>query len=127
MRALVLLASMRVNALQLQTIPNFRDLGGLPAANGRVVNTGLLHRSGSPANASHAEATAVLEQLGVRVVLDLRGEEERRVGFEGRHYSVKKPELQLPTASVSIPTCVRTPPRIAAHASSCRLPRTCRC
>ena len=58
------------------TIPNFRDVGGLPAANGRVMRSGLLHRSASPANASRAEADAVLQTLGVRTVLDLRGEKD---------------------------------------------------
>lgn len=60
----------------LNTVPNFRDVGGLPAAGGRVIRSGLLHRSASPANASRAEADTVLQTLGVRTVLDLRGSKD---------------------------------------------------
>ena len=55
------------------TIPNFRDVGGMPAASGRVMATGLLHRSASPANASRADADEILQTLKDLTVLDLRG------------------------------------------------------
>ena len=64
-------------ALRPATIPNFRDVGGAAAkTEGRIVRTGLLHRSASPANASVSEAGAVTDELGIRVVLDLRGEKD---------------------------------------------------
>ena len=62
--------------LQPATIPNFRDVGGMTTPNGRVVRPGILHRSASPANASLSDAEAVRTELGVRVVLDLRGEKD---------------------------------------------------
>ena len=54
------------------SIPNFRDVGGLPAADGRVVRTGLLLRSATPSNATAVDAEA-LRRAGLRTVLDLRG------------------------------------------------------
>ena len=74
MQLLIVTTVLSLTALSPTTIPNFRDVGGMPAANGRVIRPGVLHRSGSPANASVAEAEAVQQQLGVRTVIDLRGE-----------------------------------------------------
>jgi len=56
---------------------NFRDAGGLPAADGRVVRRGMLYRSEGPASFSalhHDELVA----LGLKLICDLRSEGERR-------------------------------------------------
>jgi len=74
MHAVALLSSACALALRPVTIPNFRDVGGLTTADGRVVSAGLIHRSGSPANASRIEADMLQQTLGVKTVLDLRGE-----------------------------------------------------
>jgi protein-tyrosine phosphatase len=64
--------------LGLAGLPNARDLGGYPVAQGRTVRPGLLLRAESLTNAT-AEDVAVLEALGVGLVVDLRGEPERRI------------------------------------------------
>lgn len=64
--------------LGLSGLPNARDLGGYPAAHGRVVRPGLLLRAESLTNATAADVAA-LSSLGVGLVVDLRGEPERRI------------------------------------------------
>ena len=55
------------------SLPNGRDLGGLPAAGGRT-HRGVLFRSAAPADAA---LLPELERLGIRTVIDLRTDEER--------------------------------------------------
>jgi protein-tyrosine phosphatase len=55
---------------------NFRDIGGYPTADGRIVRTGVVFRSGSLDGLSE-EDVPVLQLLGVRAVADLRREPER--------------------------------------------------
>ena len=56
--------------------PNFRDLGGLDAGEGRRVREGLLFRSESLAALTDADLVR-FAKLGVRVVCDVRAPEER--------------------------------------------------
>lgn len=58
------------------TIPNFRDIGGHRAADGRRVRSGLLYRSVAPGTLE-PPATRFLADLGLRVVFDLRTTLER--------------------------------------------------
>jgi protein-tyrosine phosphatase len=70
----------------LEGTSNFRDLGGYPVAGGGRTRWGLVFRS----DALHAltvEDLAVVGQLGLRVVYDLRGDHERE----------RAPSKQLPT------------------------------
>jgi protein-tyrosine phosphatase len=53
------------------TVFNFRDLGGLPGADGRIVHYGRLYRSDSLHRLTDEEGER-LSALGVRTVLDLR-------------------------------------------------------
>ncbi|RMI28326.1 tyrosine-protein phosphatase [Streptomyces triticirhizae] len=55
----------------LTAVRNFRDLGGLPARDGRTVRRGRLFRSGHLAHAT-AEDAAFLGSLGLRAVFDFR-------------------------------------------------------
>jgi protein-tyrosine phosphatase len=55
---------------------NFRDIGGLPAADGRVVRSGLIYRSEGPASFFEAHREE-LGALGIRAVCDLRSAIER--------------------------------------------------
>jgi protein-tyrosine phosphatase len=55
---------------------NFRDLGGYRAAGGRQVRWGRLYRSGMMSDLTEADMS-YLSDLGVRVVCDLRSQEER--------------------------------------------------
>lgn len=55
---------------------NFRDIGGLPTHDGRIVRPGLIYRSEGPASFApvHREELAA---LNIRLVCDLRSEGER--------------------------------------------------
>lgn len=60
---------------------NFRDVGGVRAADGRLVRPGLLFRSASLDSLTEA-GLATLAGLGIRTVIDIRSEGE--VGRNGR-------------------------------------------
>jgi protein-tyrosine phosphatase len=55
---------------------NFRDLGGLPAAGGRI-REGVLYRSEGPRNFS-GDQLALLQAVGFRSIVDLRSAQERK-------------------------------------------------
>jgi len=55
--------------------PNFRDLGGYLATDGRTMKEGLIYRSGELNKLSDADV-AKLEELGIRTVVDFRSELE---------------------------------------------------
>jgi len=56
-------------------LPNARDLGGYQTVGGRMVATGALFRADSLSHASRADVAA-LASMGVRTVIDLRGDPE---------------------------------------------------
>jgi len=56
--------------------PNFRELGGLRAAQGRRIRGGLLYRSGALDELGEADLE-VLGRLGIALCFDLRSEGER--------------------------------------------------
>ncbi|MCH0541739.1 tyrosine-protein phosphatase [Streptomyces sp. MUM 203J] len=56
---------------ELTGVRNFRDVGGLPAVDGRRVRHGTLYRSGHLAHATDAD-TAFLSSLGLHTVFDFR-------------------------------------------------------
>jgi len=58
-------------------IHNFRDYGGYGTAAGGRLKTGLLFRSGQHVGAT-PEDLAMISALGIRTVIDLRGNSERR-------------------------------------------------
>jgi protein-tyrosine phosphatase len=60
-----------VRTTTFSTVVNFRDLGGMPGADGRIVHTGRLYRSDSLHRLTDAECEQ-LAALGIRTVLDLR-------------------------------------------------------
>ncbi|RKN10568.1 tyrosine-protein phosphatase [Streptomyces radicis] len=62
----------------LTGVRNFRDMGGLPTADGRRVRRGLLFRSGHLAHAT-AEDRAFLEGLGLRTVFDFRNAADQAI------------------------------------------------
>ncbi|MFI8521022.1 tyrosine-protein phosphatase [Streptomyces sp. NPDC085481] len=79
---------------ELTGVRNFRDLGGLPTADGRTVRPGRLFRSGHLAHATPEDA-AFLATLGLHTVFDFRNEADRRV--EG-------PDVELPgVRNVNVP------------------------
>jgi protein-tyrosine phosphatase len=60
----------------LTTAPNFRDLGGLPTADGRIVRSGLMFRSEALLEPTDADAAAIRAH-GIVLVCDLRSDSER--------------------------------------------------
>jgi protein-tyrosine phosphatase len=71
---------------RLTGVRNFRDVGGLPARDGRRVRHGVLFRSGHLAHAT-AEDAAFLSGLGLHTVFDFRNADD--IAMEG-------PDLALP-------------------------------
>jgi hypothetical protein len=55
---------------------NFRDLGGLPAADGRRTRSGLLFRSDTLQALTEADVAYLVRILGVTAVMDLRDADE---------------------------------------------------
>lgn len=78
----------------MEKILNFRDLGGIPAANGKKVKSGMFYRSGMLNDASDNDI-AYLSSLGLKVVFDYRDELEaqylksapyERLGVQRAHF-----------------------------------------
>lgn len=63
-------------AILLRTLPNLRDAGGWPTADGRRVRTGVLFRSTALDRLDDTDA-ATLAALGIRCVVDFRTRVER--------------------------------------------------
>lgn len=63
--------------VELAGTANTRDLGGLPAAGG-TVRAGLLLRSDNLQDLTPADVRLLVDEIGVRTVLDLRTDSERR-------------------------------------------------
>jgi protein-tyrosine phosphatase len=59
----------------LKNAPNFRDLGGVRTADGRVVRSGVVFRSGV-LDQLDDDDVAVLRELGIRTILDVRSDDE---------------------------------------------------
>lgn len=64
--------------IELEGLPNTRDIGGIPAADGRYVKHARLIRSGALERATERDLRVLFDDYGVRTVIDLRTEEERR-------------------------------------------------
>lgn len=77
-KARMLLADARPNygRIDFEGLPNTRDLGGLPGADGARVRRGLLLRSGTLYFATRADCERLQEDYHLRTVVDLRGEDE---------------------------------------------------
>lgn len=72
--------------LATEGIHNFRDYGGYPTQGGGRVRTGLLFRSGQHCEASEADLRTFAD-LGIRTVIDLRGNGERE------RFPCRRPDL----------------------------------
>jgi protein tyrosine/serine phosphatase len=62
--------------IELEGAVNVRDLGGLPAGDGSVTAPGRLLRSASLQELTPADVTRLVDDLGVRTVVDLRSPAE---------------------------------------------------
>ncbi len=80
----------------METIQNFRDVGGCRTADGLLVRRRLLYRSASLAHASQADLKA-LSSLGIRTICDLRTYDERNEAPERapRHAGVRTVHIPI--------------------------------
>jgi protein-tyrosine phosphatase len=80
-------------------ISNFRDVGGVPTADGHSIRTGVLFRSASLADLT-PEGLGMLAELGIRTVIDLRRADEvtnyGRVADAGGRSYVNLPPTHTP-------------------------------
>jgi protein tyrosine/serine phosphatase len=67
---------MSERVIALHGVHNFRDYGGYKTHDGREMRRGLLWRSGQHVNATDDDLVAI-GQIGLRTVIDLRGDSER--------------------------------------------------
>ncbi len=104
----------RPQAHDIEGTHNFRDVGGVRAADGRLVRPGLLFRSASLDSLTEA-GLAALAGLGIRTVIDIRSEGE--VGRNGRfaHEGTEVSWFHIASA-VGPPTGTGDPRREAAMA-----------
>lgn len=65
--------------LAFEHAENFRELGGWPAAEGKTVKHGLFWRSGALCYIQTPAEREKFEQLGIRVICDLRSSQERSI------------------------------------------------
>jgi protein-tyrosine phosphatase len=63
--------------LTLEGVSNFRDVGGIPTADGRILKTGLLFRSDELSQLTRADREK-LHALRLKTIIDLRTPDERR-------------------------------------------------
>lgn len=71
---------------RLEGAPNFRDLGGLPAADGKCIKYGRLLRCGHLAYITEEDTRKLTEDYGLRTVIDMRTENEMN----------RRPDTKLP-------------------------------
>lgn len=64
------------NWIELEGVVNVRDVGGLPAADGRTIRPGVLIRSADLTGLTEADVVRLVDELGVRRVVDLRTDVE---------------------------------------------------
>jgi len=67
---------MTLDGLPPEGTINFRDLGGLPTADGRTTRPGRLFRSGALGELTPSGLARLYGELGIASIMDLRGAEE---------------------------------------------------
>lgn len=63
--------------VELEKLPNTRDLGGMPAADGKRIRSNRLIRSGDLHAASKEDIAKLVDELGLKAVVDFRTPMER--------------------------------------------------
>jgi protein tyrosine/serine phosphatase len=75
---------------------NFREIGGLPTTNGRRLRRGVLYRSGTPQLLSEEGARAMVDELGIRLVADLRAAQEAQSEGQGGLAAIPHRRISVP-------------------------------
>ena len=68
-----------MSAPRLEGTPNFRDLGGLATVDGRVTRRGVLFRSSALEELSSRDVRLLIDDIGLRTVIDLRSADDREI------------------------------------------------
>ncbi len=85
---------MHLRRIPLEHLHNLRDLGGYPAASGRVTKWNRLYRSDLPDSLSSQE-WQTLKDLGITLLIDLRSKQEQGKSPVTPGYPVKYEALPL--------------------------------
>ena len=105
--------------LSLRGLPNTRDLGGMPAADGRVVVANRLIRSGDLHKAASKDLEVLGNQVGLRRVVDFRTAFERSKAV--RKSTTRRSPTWFPSTSRSFEAALcRSPERIRRFATTTR-------
>jgi protein-tyrosine phosphatase len=83
-----------MSALRLEGTPNFRDLGGLPTVDGRVTRCGIVFRSSALEELSSRDVRLLIDDIGLRTVIDLRSADDREIA---------QPLLDTPVRYINLP------------------------
>lgn len=83
----------------LESLSNFRDLGGYPTKNGGITKYGVFFRSASMSNVSGKDLK-VLKEMGIKKIIDLRYHSESR---EAPDVSLNDPEIDTKNISLMEP------------------------
>lgn len=75
-----------LRSVELQSVSNVRDLGGVPVCGGREVSPGLIYRGSALCGLTPHDADAFFAQRGIALVVDLRCGWERAA----------KPDVSMP-------------------------------
>lgn len=95
------MTAVQASVAAVDGLSNFRDFGGHATADGRRVVSGRLYRSANPASLTPAGMTQ-LDRLGVRTVIDLRGQDERAkalAGFDPRRIALRPAPVEPKTSA----------------------------
>jgi protein-tyrosine phosphatase len=91
----------------LEGTPNFRDVGGLPTVDGRVTRRGVLFRSSALEELSARDVRHLLDEIGLRTVIDLRSADDRETAEPLRDTPIRYINLPVtrgaPTTSLERP------------------------
>jgi protein-tyrosine phosphatase len=68
---------MNQNNSDIRSVLNFRDAGGIPAANGGEMRKGVLYRSANPDHIKSGDIN-ILHKMGIKTIIDLRASYEYR-------------------------------------------------
>ena len=96
-----------MSALRLEGTPNFRDLGGLATVDGRVTRSGVLFRSSALEELSSRDVRLLIDDIGLRTVIDLRSADDREIAHALLDTPVRYVNLPIsrggPTTSLERP------------------------
>lgn len=108
---------MHIKRLKLKKLNNTRDLGGIPAGDGKQVKEGKLIRSGKLSNLPQKTVSAI-QKLGVKTIVDLRVPSEKNdypdTIIEGVNY-IELPLIYTPTFGITAEKSTRDTVRKEGH------------